>query len=211
MNCTASAETKEEGPTISFAAGAMKRSAITVSLIHASTVLRKENTITLTPTVIATAAASAAIVMEFRRRARERFAAPSSASTAAFPRRCRTARRNLPAPALKCVVDHGTREENPARTKNAAAKPSQGGPVERARREKADAKKMETSPPHSHAADGRTDLSRIVPPCNARTGSICAAACAGSQAEAMTEAKPIVHAITKVHGSNATCFTFTRT
>src|SRR5439155_3196443 len=189
----------------------MKRSAIRVSLIQFSTVLRKEKTITFTPTVIATAAASAAIVMEFRRRARERFAAPSSASTAAFPRCRRIARKNLPAPALKCLIDHGTRKENPARTKNAAAKPSHGGPVERAKKEKAAAMKMENNPLHIHVRDGFTDLSRTMPPCSASTGAICAAACAGSHAEAMTEAKPIVQAVTKVHGSNATSFTFTST
>src|SRR5437763_13710449 len=82
------------GPTTSFEAGATKRSAISVWLIHASNVFRNENTITLTPTVIATANARAAIVIEIRRSARQRFAEPSSASTITYTRTRTTALHN---------------------------------------------------------------------------------------------------------------------
>src|SRR5205085_1091370 len=201
----------ESGPTTSFEAGATKRSAISVWLIHASTVFRNENTITLTPTVIATATANAAIVIEFRRSARERFAAPSSASIIALRRSRRSALNDAPAPALKCDVNPGTRKENPARTKNAAPKPSQAGPTASARKDKTPVSARESNPLIHHEDDKRNDLSRPVPPSKARTGSMPAAARAGNQADKRTEARPIAHAAANIPGSRKASFTLTRT
>src|SRR5436190_3673022 len=114
-------------------------------------------------------------------------------------------RNNFLAPELKRMVDHGTRREKPARTKNVATKPSHGGPVESAKKEKTAARTREINPLRHHAGEGLTELSKVAPRCNARTGSRFAAACAGSQAEITTEAKPITQASKNVHGFRTTC------
>jgi hypothetical protein len=108
-------------------------------------------------------------------------------------------------------VTRGTRKENPVKTRNAPPKASQRGPVESARKQKAAAKKMESNPLINQAGDGRTERSTRVPPCNASTGSSLAAACAGNQAEAMTDPTPMIQAMAKLDGRNVTSRTFTRT
>src|SRR5436190_12218694 len=59
-------------------------------------------------------------------------------------------RNNFLAPELKRMVDHGTRREKPARTKNVATKPSHGGPVESAKKEKTAARTREINPLRKH-------------------------------------------------------------
>src|SRR5947209_16496919 len=190
-------------------AGVTKRSAIKVSLIQASTVLRKENTITLTPTVIATATPSAATVTELRRSARERFLTASAFSTFTFCRCEGKHRSRCPAILLTRNRTRGTRKEKPERTKKAAPKLSQRGPTDSASQEKTAARKIDRSPATSQTRDGFTDRSSRVPPCRASIGSCLAAESAGNQAEATTDPRPITHAKARLHGRSAISLTFT--
>src|SRR5688572_28786842 len=105
----------------------------------------------------------------------------------------------------------GTRKEDPVKTRKAPPKASQRGPVESARKQKAPAKRIESSPLISQAGDGRMERSRRLPPCKASTGSSFAAACAGNQAETMTDPTPTTQAMAKAEGRTATSLTFTRT
>jgi len=114
-----------ESPKASFAAGVIKRSANRVWLIQTSTVLRKENTITLTPTVIATAMASAATVTEFRREAPGEDCRPPVLFPSGRARVRDNGGSNFPPLLLKRNISRGTRKENPATTQNAATKLSQ--------------------------------------------------------------------------------------
>src|SRR3954453_13436870 len=139
----------ERGPTTSFDAGAMKRSARSVASIQDSTVRRNENTITLTPIAIATAAARAAIVTELRTSARPRLPAARCASIG-----FRTARE---AEALKRKAMLGTISENPIKTKNAAPNPIHAGPLVRAMIENAILSARETAPARNHAGERFTD------------------------------------------------------
>src|SRR5204862_6449010 len=99
----------------------------------------------------------------------------------------------------------------PARRKKAEAKPSQRGPADRAREENAAARATKTSPLHSQAREACTDLSRLPSACNARTGSMRAAARAGNQAEMITDIKPIPQASKSISASTATWRTLTST
>ncbi len=128
-------------PAVSFAACVTNRSAWIVRLIHVSTLARNEWIMTDTPTVMATAAMSAAMVRELRCIARTRL---REARRHAVPRgRCETRRdKALPASA----VAEGTRKANPVRTKNAAAKPSCAGPVCNASHDEATARARHATP-----------------------------------------------------------------
>ncbi len=105
----------------------------------------------------------------------------------------------------------GTRKEKPARTKKAAPNPSQRGPVERASQEKAAARKMHSVPLINQPRDGFTERSSLVPPFRASTGSCCAAAWAGNQAETITDPIPIIPASAKLHSGSAISRTLTST
>src|SRR5436305_14567411 len=108
-------------------------------------------------------------------------------------------------------MTRGTRKEKPARTEKAAPKPSQRGPMESASQEKAAARKMQSAPLISQASDGFTDRSSLAPPWRAATGSCLAAACAGNQADKITDPIPIIHANAKLSGCNVIPLTLTST
>src|SRR3982751_4403246 len=105
---------------------------------------------------------------------------------------------------LKRDATSGTRRENPARTQNAAAKPIHGGPVVRASAENEPAATRKPNPVQAHVGESSADCSIIEPARSACTGSMFAAALAGSHAAMRTETSPSTAAVANIHGVTAT-------
>src|SRR6266571_975817 len=112
---------------------------------------------------------------------------------------------------LKKRVAFGATKENPARTKKAAANPSHGGPVRNARIEKRTAEPRDAAPARSQPLERRAECSTIAPALSARTGSIFAAASAGSHAAPITEIRPRKIALTQIQAATETCCTLSST
>src|SRR5205085_11385116 len=105
----------------------------------------------------------------------------------------------------------GAMDENPARTKKAAPKPSQGGPGRSARTDSRKDNKSAEPPARIHLRESRTDCSIRAPWCRVSTGLRFAAARAGNQAAASTETRPSNTALLQVHGAMLISRTLSRT
>ena len=161
---------------------------------------------TETPTVMAMAAMSAAMVSELRCMARTRL---REARRRAVPcgERFATAWKNFPAN----EVAAGTRKAKPMTTRKAAANPRMAGPVRRASHEAVKAAARATPPKIIQRAGSVSRCSITVPMCSAPVTSALAASPEGIHAATITADSPAPTAAAICQGPTESFSMLTRT